>query len=78
MKSLRVIALVLCASNLFAADRGFNEVVNAIETTYGVRHMHIPLLALPCFLCVPMAFAAASWLSSKIFMAQWTPPKPGA
>ncbi len=53
MKSLRVIALVLCASNLFAADRGFNEVVNAIETTYGVRHMHIPLPGSRPLLCAP-------------------------
>ena len=53
MKSLRVIALVLCASNLFAADRGFNEVVNAIETTYGVRHMHIPLLGAALFFVRP-------------------------
>jgi len=53
VKSLRVIALVLCASNLFAADRGFNEVVNAIETTYGVRHMHIPLLGVALFFVRP-------------------------
>jgi hypothetical protein len=53
MKSLRVIALVLCASNLFSADRGFNEVVNTIETTYGVRHMHIPLLGVALFFVRP-------------------------
>jgi hypothetical protein len=53
VKSLRVLALVLCASNLFAADRGFNEVVTAIETTYGVRHMHIPLLGVALFFVRP-------------------------
>ncbi|MGH9496752.1 MAG: hypothetical protein ACRD3B_17270 [Candidatus Sulfotelmatobacter sp.] len=49
MKSLRVCALVLCASTLFAADQGFQSVVTAIETTYGVRHMHIPLLGVALF-----------------------------
>jgi hypothetical protein len=48
-----VVVLVLCASTLFAADRGFQDVVNAIETTYGVRHMHIPLLGVALFFVRP-------------------------
>jgi hypothetical protein len=53
VKSLRVCALVFCASTLFAADQGFQGVVSAIETTYGVRHMHIPLLGVALFFVRP-------------------------
>ena len=56
MKSHRmmsVLALILCTSPLFAADHGFNGVVNAIETTYGVRHMRIPLLGVALFFVRP-------------------------
>lgn len=53
MKSLRVCALLFCASTLFAADHGFHDVVNAIETTYGVRHMRIPLLGVALFFVRP-------------------------
>ena len=53
MKSIRVLMLVLIAYPLFAADHGFHEVVSAIETTYGVRHMHIPLLRVALFFARP-------------------------
>lgn len=53
MKSIRVLMLVLFACPMFAADHGFNDVVSAIETTYGVRHMHIPLLGVALFFVRP-------------------------
>jgi hypothetical protein len=53
VKSFRVLVLVLCTSPLFAADHDFQDVVNAIETTYGVRHMHIPLLGVALFFVRP-------------------------
>jgi len=44
MKSLRVFALVLSVSvSSLAADHEFRGVVHAIESSYGVHHMHIPL-----------------------------------
>ena len=45
MKSLRVFAVILSISTVsLAADREFRGVVRAIESSYGVHHMHIPLL----------------------------------
>lgn len=54
MKSLRVLIIVLCSSAVaFAGDHEFRGVVHSIETTYGVRHMHIPLLGVALFFAHP-------------------------
>jgi hypothetical protein len=54
MKSLRIVILIVCASSAaFAGDHEFHGVVRAIETTYGVHHMHIPLLGVAMFFARP-------------------------
>ena len=54
MKAIRIVILVICASNpAFARDHEFHGVVRAIETTYGVHHMHIPLLGVALFFARP-------------------------
>jgi len=54
MKLLRVFLLMICASPLaFSADHEFRAVVHAIENTYGVHHMHIPLLGALMFFARP-------------------------
>ncbi len=54
MKSLRVLVLILCASSLaVAGDHEFRGVVRSIESTYGVHHMHIPLLGVAMFFARP-------------------------
>jgi len=54
MKSLRAIILVLCASSFaFAGDVEFKSIVHSIEHTYGVHHMHIPLLGVAMFFARP-------------------------
>jgi hypothetical protein len=51
---LCVLLIVLLAANLaLAADGEFNGVVSAIESHYGVRHMHIPLLGFALFFVRP-------------------------
>ncbi len=53
-RTLAMIAVLSLASPCFAGkDRDFQTVVNAIETQYGVHHMHIPLLGFASF-CVRM------------------------
>ena len=54
MKSLRIIVLVLWASSFaFAGDAEFRGIVHSIEHTYGVHHMHIPLLGVAMFFARP-------------------------
>ncbi len=54
MKSLRVVLhLVCCTTVAFARDHEFRGVVNAIEHTYGVHHLHIPLLGVAMFFARP-------------------------
>jgi hypothetical protein len=54
MKSLYALLLVLCLSTLsFGADHEFRGVVHAIESSYGVHHMHIPLLGVAMFFARP-------------------------
>lgn len=55
MKScLRTFLVILCASTLaFAGDHEFRGVVSAIESHYGVRHTHIPLLGFAMFFARP-------------------------
>ena len=54
MKSLRVVLLLLCCTTFaFGRDREFRGVVNAIEHSYGVHHMHIPLLGVAMFFARP-------------------------
>jgi len=54
MKSLRVLLLLILAAPLACAgDNEFRGVVRAIEGTYGVHHMHIPLLGAMMFLARP-------------------------
>jgi len=53
--TLAALALLLLAVPCFAGkDRDFHAVVTAIETQYGVRHVHIPLLGFATF-CVRIA-----------------------
>jgi len=54
MKSLRVILLLVCCTTFaFGRDREFRGVVNAIEHTYGVHHLHIPLMGVALFFARP-------------------------
>jgi len=54
VKTLRVILLLIGATTLAAAaDHDFRNVVRAIEHTYGVHHMRIPLLGVAMFLARP-------------------------
>jgi len=41
-----------------AADHEFHGLVSAIETNYGVHHMHIPLLGVALFFVRPAGFGA--------------------
>jgi len=54
MKSLRVFVLILSvATSSLAADHEFRGVVRAIESSYGVHHMHILLLGFALFFVRP-------------------------
>lgn len=54
MKSLCVLIIVLCSSAMaFAGEPEFHGLVRSIETTYGVHHMHIPLLGVALFVARP-------------------------
>lgn len=54
MKSLHVLILIVCASTLsFGGDHEFRGIVRSIEHTYGVHHMHIPLLGVAMFFARP-------------------------
>ena len=54
MKSLRIVALVLCASSFaFAGDTEFRGIVRSIEHTYGVHHLRIPFLGMAMFFARP-------------------------
>ena len=54
MNSLRAMIVVLCASSFaFAGDAEFKGIVRTIEHTYGVHHMHIPLLGVAMFFARP-------------------------
>lgn len=58
MKSIRalvltVFTLALCVSAASAADNEFHSAVHAIESQYGVHHMHIPLLGFAMFFVRP-------------------------
>ncbi len=65
MKSLRILVLVLCAATAASAgSREFHGVVRAIEKTYGVHHMRIPLLGVAMFLARP---AGVSGLRLAVF-----------
>ena len=65
MKSLRVLIILLCSSTVaFAGDREFHGLVRSIETTYGVHHMHIPLLGVALFFARP---AGAHGLRLAVF-----------
>jgi hypothetical protein len=74
MKSLRVFALVLSLSAIsFAGDREFTGLVHSFETTYGVHHLHIPLLGLALFVARP---AGAHGLRLAVLEGFQTPPDP--
>jgi hypothetical protein len=65
MKSLRILILVLATTTLaHAGDPEFKGVVRAIETNYGVHHMHIPLLGVALFFARP---EGASGLRLAVF-----------
>ena len=44
MKTQLVTALLLVSIPVFGADREFDHIVKAIESHYGVKRMHIPLI----------------------------------
>ena len=75
MKSLRVVALVLCASSLaFAGDPEFKGIVHSIEHTYGVHHTRIPLLGVAMFFARP---SGVRGLKLAIFEGFQTPTDSG-
>lgn len=41
--------VVLAAASAFAGDRDFRRVVDTIEASYGVHHLHIPMIGLALF-----------------------------
>lgn len=54
MRLLRIVVLLVCCTPAaFSRDRDFRGVVNAIEHTYGVHHLHIPLLGVSMFFARP-------------------------
>ena len=54
MKSLRVLALLLFGTTFaFGGNPEFKGIVRSIEQTYGVHHMHIPLLGVAMFFVRP-------------------------
>ena len=54
MKSLRVLVVLLFTSTLaFGGNPEFKGIVRSIEQTYGVHHMHIPLLGVAMFFVRP-------------------------
>lgn len=54
MKTLRIVILVLCASTFaFARNPEFKGIVHSIEQTYGVHHLHIPLIGVVMFFARP-------------------------
>lgn len=71
MKSFRILALLLATTALaHAGDPEFKGVVHAIESNYGVHHMHIPLLGVALFFARP---EGASGLRVAIFEGFQTP-----
>jgi len=71
MTSLRVLLIVLGSSAVaFAGDGEFRGLVRSIETTYGVHHMHIPLLGVALFFARP---AGAHGLRLALFEGFRTP-----
>lgn len=74
MKKLRLLILILCASSTaFAGDRTFQGVVNSIEATYGVHHMHLPLIGVALFIARP---AGAHGLKLAVFEGFRSPNDP--
>lgn len=54
MKPLRVFLLLICSSTIASAGNPeFHGVVRALEGTYGVHHLRIPLLGLALFFARP-------------------------
>lgn len=54
MKPIYALVLMLCLSiPSYGADHEFRGVVHAIESSYGVHHMHIPLLGVAVFFARP-------------------------
>ena len=59
MKSLRVLIFLFCAAPLaFGGESEFHGVVHAIEHTYGVHHMHLPLVGAVLFFARPAGVGA--------------------
>jgi hypothetical protein len=76
MKSLRIKITLTCLLLIgattagFAADHEFRGVVHAIETNYGVHHMHIPLLGVALLFVRP---EGVSGLRLAVFEGFQTP-----
>jgi hypothetical protein len=74
VKSIHVLLLVLCLSTLsFGADHEFRGVVHAIESSYGVHHMHIPLLGVAMFFARPEGVSGLKLAIFENFNARTDP-----
>jgi len=59
--------LLLASCSLFGADREFDRVVNAVESHYGVKRMHIPLMGVANLFVKVARPAGASSFKMAIF-----------
>lgn len=67
MRSRLLAVLLLASCSLFSADRDFDRVVAAVETHYGVKRMHIPLMGVANLFVKVARPAGASSFKLAIF-----------
>jgi hypothetical protein len=74
--SPRLLALFLAAAGAaYSADHEFDRVVSAVETHYGVKRTHIPLMGLANFIVKVAHPAGTSGVKLAVF--EDLPPAPG-
>lgn len=74
---LRLLAVLLAASCAFGADREFERLVKGIETHYGTRRMHIPMLGVANFVVKVASPAGASGFKLAVFQDLTSAPEYG-
>lgn len=67
MRTQLLTALLLASVPVFGADREFDHIVKAIETHYGVKRMHIPLMGVANLFVKVARPAGASSVKVAIF-----------
>ena len=61
------LALLALSTAAYCADSGFDHLVKAVETHYGTRRMHIPLMGLANFVVKVARPAGTSGFKMAIF-----------